>query len=184
MRLPAIKSDKSNEIADNRTRIVRDITCKVSRHKSKHDPFDDRYAILARSRTVILSNQPSPRIRNRRASASLYFPPSLFFPPLILRAKAIRRSVNGQLYFLSFLSTAVFRSPVPERRRKKSEGSGYAVKEKEENDRQGERSLVNARENWLLNLAAGMSAAHPRFPLEWRPTTTFSRPFPSGPAGR
>lgn len=134
---PAIKSDKSNEITDNRTRIVRDVTCKMSRHESKYDPFVDRYAILAQSRNVILSNQyfqSSPRIRNRRASSLLYFLSSLFLSP---RAKTIRRSVNGQLYFLSFLSTVVLRSPVPEGRRKESEGSGYAVKKKEENDRRG-----------------------------------------------
>lgn len=38
------------------------------------------------------------------------------------------------------------------------------MKEKEQNvawPMERERSLVNARENWLLNLAAGMSAAHP-----------------------
>lgn len=124
VRFPAIKSDKSNEIMDNRTRIVRDIMRKVSRHKSKHDPSVDRYAILAQSRTVILSNQSSPRIRNRRASSSLRLLPSFFFSPRIPRAEAIRRSVNGQLYFLSFLSTVVFRSspsPPPPQRRKGGE---------------------------------------------------------------
>lgn len=140
MRSPVIKSDKSNEITDNRTRIVRDVTCKISRHESKHDPFADRYAILAaQSRTVILSNQPSPRIRYRRASSFPNFLSSLFFSPRIPRAKTIRRSVSGQLYFLSFLSTVVFRSPVAEGKRKEREESGYAVKEKEENDRRGMR---------------------------------------------
>jgi len=49
-----------------------------------------------------------------------------------------------------------------------------------------ERSLVNARENWLLNLAAGMSAEHPPSLLEERPQpiAIFSRLFPSGPASR
>lgn len=64
-------------------------------------------------------------------------------------------------------------------------------RERRERDEVGrERSLVNARENWLLNLAAGMSAAHPpppSSPSRWRPqtiTTTFSRSFPLGPANR
>lgn len=109
----------------------------MSRYESKYDPFVDRYVIQAQSRTVILSNQSSSRIRNRRASSLLYFLSSLFLSPRIPRTKTIQWSVNGQLYFLSFLSTVVLRSPVPEERRKKSEGSGYAVKKKEENDRRG-----------------------------------------------
>jgi len=43
-----------------------------------------------------------------------------------------------------------------------------------------ERSLVNARENWLLNLAAGMSAAHPRSPSsgDLNPPLPSHDPFP------
>lgn len=66
-------------------------------------------------------------------------------------------------------------------RRERSTGGGEVGRE---------RSLVNARENWLLNLAAGMSAAHPpslSSRSRWRPQTTtaiFSRSFPLGPANR
>lgn len=75
-------------------------------------------------------------------------------------------TVSQRLYFLSFLSTIALGPQVPEERKeKRSEGSGYAVRKRKRGERptemRGKRSLVNARENWLLNLAAGMSAPSP-----------------------
>lgn len=109
-----------------------------------------------------------------------------------LRAKTIRRSVNGCIFWASFQqSSSPGKKEVGERG--KPDARWKRKKRTIDGDEVGrERSLVNARENWLLNLAAGMSAAHPpspSSPSRWRPqttttTTTFSRSFPLGPANR
>lgn len=106
------------------------------------------------------------------------------FTPL---RQAIRWSVNGRLYFRSFLSPRNFYGALnveKESDRKKNSSTRYGrgtamAKGKErmrgtvEEERGSNRvggSLVNARENWLLNLAAGMSSA---------PPVAWLTPFPS-----
>jgi len=91
---------------------------------------------------------PSPRIRNQRPF-SPRSPPAPCIPP-----KTIRRSVNR----VGCTFRASFRCLTGRRRRARETDTGVARRE-------GERGLVNARENWLLNLAAGMSAAHPCAPF-------------------
>lgn len=75
-------------------------------------------------------------------------------------AKTIRWSVNGQLYVRGFLSAW----SVPLGRKKKRKNRGERGRRTIEEEARGSKkgSLVNARENWLLNLAAGMSSAPPR----------------------
>lgn len=144
-------------------------------------------------RTVILSNQLSPRIQNRRPSN----PPSAFSRPSLLRprpsphppsckddsAVSQRPAVFSEL---PFNASPTF--PAAGREQEKEGdggGNGCAANErKREREKRPagtrrERSLVNARENWLLNLAAGMSAAHPPSDGDPKPPPPSSPPLPS-----
>lgn len=147
----------------------------------------------------------SENTKSKAAESSVLFlslspplPPSRPFLLHILRAKTIRRSVNGRLYFLSFLSTPARRSRPPERKKKEGGGSGCAAK-KERGRETGTRSGVGKESGQcsrkLASKSCGRNESAPfSLPLPsfgWRPqpttiaaATTFSRPFPSGPVSR
>lgn len=130
VRFLTIKSDKFNEITDHRIRIIRDEVQSIAWIKTRFFRWSLRDT-GSKPDCYTFKSVREYEIE-RYPLSSTFFQRSFFFSFRIPRIKTIRRSVNGQLYFLSFFSTVVFRSPVPEGRRKESERSGYAVKKKEE----------------------------------------------------